>query len=152
MKGLELTTVAFQEELPTFEVKGFIRAPKTLGTFAVEGFEIDGSLNNDEFDGITDYVIGDLVLFRGALLFDDDEDEYVSAPELDGVYRVTDLGHTHQNPLLERAVSMGGGPALIEVLEGTYFAGTFWKNLTLPTGYVADESAVILEQFEPSES
>jgi len=146
MQGLALSRGETTHEIPTFEVKGLIRGAQTLDTFDATGVELEQGLNEAAFDGITDYATDDLVLLKGSQVFDDDADEYVAAPELDGVYRIVEVGHSHQNPLLERATSMAS-LTLIEVTEGTYFHDTFWKNLTLVSSYVEDESDVILEQL-----
>lgn len=150
MTGLALTRQEFQQSIATFEVKGLIRGAGTEDGFAVTGVELDQGLNEAAFDGITDYAVDELVLLKGSTRFDDELLEFVPAPELDGVYRIVEVGHSHQNPLLERAVSMTD-VTLVEVLEGTYFHGTFWKNLTLVSSYVENESDVILEQLVEDE-
>ena len=151
MTGLALTREAFQHSIQTYEVKGLLRGARTEATFATTGIDMAEGINDEPFDGVDDYVVDDLVLVTDAEIFDDASLSWVAAPQLDGVYRVTDLGHSHQNPLLERSSSMAV-VKLIEVLEGDYFSGTFWKNLTLPSSYVEDESPVLLEQQVEAEA
>jgi hypothetical protein len=145
MKGLELTRDPFVESIPTFSVRGLIKGAQTLGTFEDLGLEADGSLNDMAFDGITDYSEGELVLLLSSRRFDEEADAFADAPELDGLYRIASIGGPHNDPLFER---IGTSTSLFEVEDGNRYGGTFWKNLTVPTGYVPGVSPFVLEELE----
>ena len=149
MRGVELTRDQFVENVPTFEVRGLIKGGQTLGTFEDLGLEADGSLNDMAFDGVTDYADDELVLLYRSRRFDEDADVYVDAPELDGLYRIVTIGSPHNDPTFER---IAASAALFEVEDGNRYGGTFWKNLTLPSGYVPNVSSFVLEELEQLET
>jgi hypothetical protein len=149
MRGLELTRDPFVENVPTFEVRGLIKGGRTLGTFEDIGLEVDGSLNDMAFDGVTDYADDELVLLYQSRRFDEDADGHLDAPELDGLYRIVTIGSPHNNPLFER---VGTSASLFEVADGNRYGGTFWKNLTLPGGYVPNVSPFVLEELAKLET
>jgi len=149
MRGVELTRESFVENIPTFFVRGLIRGGRTLSTFENLGLEADGSLNDMAFDGITDYVDGEFVLLYQSKRFNEDADADVQAPELDGLYRITTIGSPHNDPLFER---VGTSASLFEVTDGNRYGGTFWKNLTLPTGYILNVSPFVLEELQELET
>jgi hypothetical protein len=149
VRGLELTRESFVENIPTFAVRGLIRGGRTLSTFDDLGLEADGSLNDMAFDGITDYVDGEFVLLYQSKRFDSDADADVIAPELDGLYRIVTIGSPHNDPLFER---VGTSASLFEVADGNRYGGTFWKNLTLPGGYVPNVSPFVLEELQELET
>jgi hypothetical protein len=149
VRGLELTREPFVENVPTFEVRGLIRGAETFGTFEDIGLESTGSLNDSAFDGVTDYTDGEIVLLYQSRRFDEELVAFVDSPELDGLYGIVTIGHSHQNPMLERIPT---NASLFEVEVGMRYGGTFWKNLTLSTGYIPNVSHFVLEeliQLEP---
>jgi hypothetical protein len=149
MRGLELTRDPFVENVPTFVVRGLIKGGQTLGTFEDLGLEADGSLNDMAFDGVTDYADGEIVLLYLSRRFDEDADVYVDALEFDGLYRIISIGGPHNNPIFERIATSA---SLFELEDGNRYGGTFWKNLTLPTGYVPNVTPFALEELQELET
>ena len=156
MRGLELTEKAFVASVPTYVVRGLIRAARTLSTFEDLGMEAFGSLNDMAFDGITDYADGEIVLLYQSKRLDPNadqsdgisEDEFVDAPELDGLYRIVTIGHSHEDPRFERVPT---ATPLFEVQDGNRYGQTFWKNLTLLSQYVPNRSPFVLEELQLDE-
>lgn len=110
---------------------------------------MDGSLNDMAFDGVTDYADSEIVLLFQSKRFDQEADADLDAPELDGLYRIVTIGSPHNDPLLER---VGTSASLFEVEDGNRYGGTFWKNLTIPSGYVPNVSPFVLEELTKLET